>query len=380
MSLTDTNNPDRQEWLSYQTGNLVVQLGEGWSEADQLPSRERSYKEKLSKCSEGDVVAFKGEGVRGDRPLQLATLLDWVRLAEAEGLVVDFDGLSPQAVSLMRLALAAPKKEKEVESDQDVFERIGRLFMARQGEKRQVYEFTGELMRSLVRLVMGKARFRGRDFWMCLEDCGVKALPIVALISTMVGVILGFVGGTQLQAFGSTIYMVDLVGVAVAWELGCLMTGVIMSGRTGAAFAAQLGSMKVNQEIDALDTLGLSTMEYLVVPRALALILMMPLLTLFADFFGCLGGFIVALQFDISPVEYWVELTGTLDLRGILRGIIKSFFFGIIVAGTGCYYGMFSGRSSSAVGTAATKAVVSGISWVIVCDAMFAFVFQVVGF
>jgi phospholipid/cholesterol/gamma-HCH transport system permease protein len=164
----------------------------------------------------------------------------------------------------------------------------------------------------------------------------------------------------------------------MAREMGCIMTGVIMSGRTGAAFAAQIGSMNVNQEVDALKTLGLSPVEFLVLPRSLAMILMMPLLTIYAIVIGWIGGFLVAVPMDINPSEFWNQLTETLTLEHIAFGVGKSFFFGIIVAGTGCYHGLLSGRNSAAVGQAATRAVVAGITWIVVLDALFAFIDEVI--
>jgi phospholipid/cholesterol/gamma-HCH transport system permease protein len=181
----------------------------------------------------------------------------------------------------------------------------------------------------------------------------------------------------QLRKFGATIYMTDLVGLTMAREMGCIMTAVIMSGRTGAAFAAQIGSMNVNQEIDALETLGLSPVEYLVLPRTLALVLMLPLLTLYANVLGWFGGYLVAIPMDINSAEYWFQLKESLALNHIVFGISKSFFFAMVVATTGCYYGLRSGRSSSAVGQAATRAVVAGITWIVVLDAVFAFMDEV---
>jgi phospholipid/cholesterol/gamma-HCH transport system permease protein len=262
---------------------------------------------------------------------------------------------------------------------ENIFVRIGRDTVSAIKDSRGFYKFLGELIYCFFQFLRGKARFRKSDFWVTLQACGVGALPIVSLISLLIGVILAFVGGVQLQKFGATIFMVDLVGLAMAREMGCIMTGVIMSGRTGAAFAAQIGSMNVNEEVDALETLGFSPMEYLVLPRALAMILMMPLLTLYSDFLGFLGGFIVAIPLDISASEFWTQLTGSLNLRHMAVGIIKSFFFGVIVAASGCYFGLLSGRSSASVGEAATKAVVAGIMWIIVLDAIFAFVLQAIG-
>jgi len=171
--------------------------------------------------------------------------------------------------------------------------------------------------------------------------------------------------------------MTDLVGLSMAREMGCLMTGIIMSGRTGAAFAAQIGSMNVNQEVDALETLGISPIEFLVLPRTVALVLMMPLLTMYADILGWIGAFFVALPLGINPAEFLLQLRDSLEMGQVHYGLFKSLFFGIVVATAGCYYGLKSGRSSAAVGSATTKAVVAGITWIVVLDALFAFVFEI---
>lgn len=231
--------------------------------------------------------------------------------------------------------------------------------------------FTGETLLGLAALVRGRARFRRSDLWEFIRNCGPEALPIVTLISLLVGMILAFVGAHQLAMFGAQIYIADAVGVGMAREMGAMMTGIIMAGRTGAAFAAQLGTMQVNQEIDAFKTLGFSAMDFLVLPRMIALVLMLPLLCLYADFMGMVGGAVVAVSlFDISLLEYSNETRNMLDLTDFAIGLAKSGVFGVVVAIAGCLRGMQCGRSSSAVGFAATSAVVTGIVLIIVSDAL----------
>jgi len=213
-----------------------------------------------------------------------------------------------------------------------------------------------------------------------MQECGAQALPIVSLISFLVGLILAFVGAIQLRPFGAQIYVANLVGLGMAREMGALMTGIIMAGRTGAAFAAQLGTMTVNQEIDALTTLGLRPMEFLVVPRMLALVLMMPLLCLYADLVGILGGAVVGVgMLNLGTVQYYQQTLYILQLRDFVLGLIKGAVFGILVALAGCLRGMQSGRSASAVGAAATSAVVTGIVWIIIFDALLTVIYDVLG-
>jgi phospholipid/cholesterol/gamma-HCH transport system permease protein len=208
----------------------------------------------------------------------------------------------------------------------------------------------------------------------------VQALPIVSLISFLVGVILAYVGAIQLRTFGAQVYVADLVGIAMTREMGAMMAAIIMAGRTGAAFAAQLGTMQVNEEIDALQTLGIPPVEFLVLPRMLALALMMPLLCLYADLLGILGGAAVGLgMLDIGPTEYYLRTADAVHLNDAVAGLIKGSVFGGLVAVAGCLRGMQSGRSASAVGAAATSAVVTGIVSIIVFDAIMTVIFDILG-
>jgi phospholipid/cholesterol/gamma-HCH transport system permease protein len=230
------------------------------------------------------------------------------------------------------------------------------------------------------RLVTGRARFRGVDLAIFLQDTGAAALPIVTLISFLVGVILAFVGAVQLKQFGAQIYVADLVGLAMVRQMGALMAAIIMAGRTGAAFAAQLGAMKVNEEIDALTTMGIPALDFLVLPRFLAMVLMMPLLCIYADVLGIVGGFVIGTTtLGISFSQYWNQTVNAIDLMDCVPGLVMSVFFGALVATFGCLRGMQCEGSSSAVGDAATSAVVSGIVSIIVADAIFTVLFDILG-
>jgi phospholipid/cholesterol/gamma-HCH transport system permease protein len=195
----------------------------------------------------------------------------------------------------------------------------------------------------------------------------------VALINFLVGLILAFVGAGQLARFGASIYTADLVAVATVREMACMMTGIILCGRTGAAFAAQLGTMKVNQEIDAFRTFGISPFEFLVLPRVLALILMTPLLVLFGDLISIGGGLLASmLILDGTPQVYLQRTVESIRLSGFLLGVFKGSCFGVIIALTGCLRGMQCGSNAAAVGLATTSAVVTGITWIIASDGLFA--------
>jgi phospholipid/cholesterol/gamma-HCH transport system permease protein len=233
--------------------------------------------------------------------------------------------------------------------------------------------FMGESVLAFVQMLRGRAQFRWSDTWLVIQQCGPEALGIVALINFLIGLILAFVGATELSQFGASIYTADLVAIATVREMACIMTGIIMCGRTGAAFAAQLGTMKVNQEIEAFQTFGISPFEFLVLPRMLALILMMPLLCVFADLISIAGGFLAStLMLDITPALYLHRTVEAISLVGFLLGVCKGGFFGVLVALTGCLRGMQCGTNAAAVGEATTSAVVTGITWIIASDGIFA--------
>ena len=289
------------------------------------------------------------------------------------------NGLPPDLRGLMDLALAVPEEIEARQTPADVSEirKLGNTALDVWAGIQSIAEFTGQSMLALGRFVTGRARFRARDFWMIVQECGAQALPIVSLISFLIGLILAFVGNVQLANFGASLYVADLVGIAMVREMGVVMTAIIMSGRTGAAFAAHLGSMKANQEIDALKTFGFDPFDFLVLPRLLALVLMMPLLTLYANAVGILGGMLVGAAVGIPPVLYWNETVATIDLTMASLGVFKSVFFGAVIAMSGCLQGMHAGNSSAAVGEATTRAVVASITAIIILDSGFAAIFTV---
>jgi phospholipid/cholesterol/gamma-HCH transport system permease protein len=230
------------------------------------------------------------------------------------------------------------------------------------------------------RLLRGRASFRSVDLLRFLQSAGPEALPIVTLIGLLVGAVLAFVGAVQLQMFGAEIYVANLVGLGSVREMGAMMTAIIMAGRTGSAYAAQLGTMQVNDEIDALRTFGISVIDFLVLPRTLALIVMLPLLTLWADLLGILGGLLVGtLVLDIGLLEYLIQTRDSLGLGDIAVGLVKSLIFALVIAMSGCLRGLQSGKNSSAVGQATTSAMVSAILMIVIWDAVTTILFNQLG-
>jgi len=250
---------------------------------------------------------------------------------------------------------------------------LGKGALSRFESVRDVATLLGELVLATFALLRGRARFDRADTWAVVQASGASALGVVALVNLLVGSILAFVGAIQLQKFGAEMFVADLVGIATVREMAAVITAVVLSGRTGAAFAARIATMQGNEEIDALKTMGVSPVEYLVLPRVLALTLMTPLLYVFACAVGLLGGWLVAVgTLDLSNALYWDRTADALAGRHFILGAMKSFAFGALIAFAGCFYGLRAGRNAAAVGEATTSAVVSGIVGVIVVDAVFA--------
>ena len=298
------------------------------------------------------------------------------------GVAVDATALPTGLRNLLDLAVAVPERagaRKDL-SAPPFLERLGAHALAVVAEGVETLSFLGSMTLASVRLVRRNARYRAADLWLLIQQCGGEALPIVTLISFLVGVILAFVSAVQLKQFGAQIYVANLVGVAMTREMGALMSAILMAGRTGASFAAELGTMKVTQELDAFTTAGFSVPEFLVLPRVMALVLMMPLLCLYADFVGILGGATIGVgMLDLSWTMYLGQTTHAVRLGDTVGGVFKSAVYGGLIAGAGCLRGLQAGSSASAVGRAATSAVVTSMVAIIVACGVFAFLFYVLG-
>ena len=312
----------------------------------------------------------------------LTFLLQIIEHGQARHIEIDQSGLQEGMRRLIALATAVPEREGAARQTRRTafFALIGSWLLTALDTAREMLNFLGLITLACLRLASGQARIRWSDLILQIQACGFQALPIVSIIGLLIGLILAFMGAIQLRQFGAQIYVADLVGIGMTREMGAVMTGIIMAGRTGAAFAAQLGTMQVNEEIDALTTLGISPMEFLVLPRMLALILMMPLLCVYADLLGMIGGVIVATSMlDLSLIEYYNETLYAVTLSDFFLGMFKSSIFGVLIAMSGCLRGMQCGRSALAVGEAATSAVVTGIVCIIVSDGLFAIISDIIG-
>jgi phospholipid/cholesterol/gamma-HCH transport system permease protein len=304
-------------------------------------------------------------------------------LAMSNGLDWDagLSDLPENARNMIELSVAVPRQLPVLESEESgVVTAMGTTALSIYRGLERYCSFIGELLIDFGAFITGRAQLRRKDFLYLLQASGPQALGIVCLLSFLTGLIIAFIGVIQLQKFGADIYVADLVGVAMTRELGAVMAGVIMAGRTGAAFAAQIGSMQVNEEVDALTCFGISPMQFLVLPRVLALVLMMPLLCVSADLVAILGGMVVAVSIsDVSVIQYFNQVEQAVSLNDLCGGIFKSAVFGVIIALSGCYRGLHCGKDAASVGLATTSAVVTAITWMVVADAVFAVTFHILG-
>jgi phospholipid/cholesterol/gamma-HCH transport system permease protein len=371
--------------ISFERSNdatLVAHLSGPWRLQRDLPPISLLTAELGSRPGTRRLAYETAELTHWDSGL-IAFLANAAEICRARDITEDRAGLPEGLKRLLELAEAVPEKKgarSEAARTSFFFTRVGNATVSYGLSINEFLGFLGELTVALGKLFRGEARYRKIDLLEVIQECGPSAVGIVTLISFLVGVILAFMGAVQLSQFGASIYVADLVGIGMVRDMAAMMTAIIMSGRTGAAFAAKLGTMKVTQEIDALTTMGVSPLEFLVLPRVLALVLMMPLLCLFADLVGILGGLFVGItMLDLSAGSYMRETISTLTLVNLFGGIIKGTFYGVLVAIAGCLRGFQCGNSSSAVGDAATQAVVMAIVMIVVACGMFAVVFNFLG-
>ena len=360
-------------------GTMVVTMSGDWLLSGDLPSPDALADQLGAGVSR---LAFDTTALNEWDTGALSFVLQLSGTARNASVPVDPSGLPAGLQRLLRLAEAVPEKA-DARSDEErygVVDWIGLTTLSAKASAGETLEFLGQSLIATWRFIRGKARYRKSDLLLLLQQAGIEALAIVALVAFLLGLILAFVSAIQLQQFGAAIYVADLVGIAMVRDMGALITAIVMAGRSGAAYAAQLGTMKVNEEIDALATMGIDPMEFLVLPRMVALVLMMPLLTLFADAMGMIGGLLVGVgMLDLSFTAYFQQSIGAISVTHLLGGLFKGATYGTLIAIAGGLRGMQSGRSAGAVGSAATSAVVTGVVWIIAAAGVFSFVFYLLG-
>ena len=362
-------------------GELLIVLQGKWQPGEKLPPVADVYRQ-IEQAPAAKSVVFESSGLIGWSSVLITFLINIIEYCRQQDISVDRGGLPPGVQGLLNLAYAVPERAgaRREKVRTPILEQVGVEVYAFWQGTQEAFAFIGEATVAFGRLLRGQARFRRRDLFVAIQECGIQALPIVSLISLLVGLILAFVGAIQLSMFGAQIYIANLVGIGVFRQMGAIMTGVIMAGRTGAAFAAQLGTMQTNEEIDALKTLGIPPMEFLVLPRMIALAVMMPLLCLYADFMGVIGGFLVGVTIlDINFMAYYNQTTDAIRFNDMWVGLFMSAVFGILIAVTGCLRGLQCERSASAVGKATTSAVVTGIVSIVIATAIITVICNILG-
>jgi phospholipid/cholesterol/gamma-HCH transport system permease protein len=359
---------------------LRVQLAGDWLMAQGLPSPDRVGEEVKGGVAVRQLT-FDTSGVTDWDSGLLTFLRRVMRECADHQIEADRAGLPEGVRRLLDLADAVPVKDTGGGGARESFlTRLGKRFLDNMAGANEFLAFLGSATLAFGQLLRGRARFPRAEFTVVLQECGPQALGIVSLVSVLVGLILAFMGAIQLRQFGAQIFVANLVGIGMARDMAAIMVGIIMAGRTGAAFAAQLGTMTVNEEVDALQTMGISPMEYLVLPRMTALMLMTPLLTLYAVVVGIIGGLIVGVTaLDLGFWQYIEQSRDALSIRHVASGLFKGTVYGVIVALAGCLKGMQCGRSAAAVGTATTSAVVMAIIYIIVSCGVITVVYDVLG-
>jgi phospholipid/cholesterol/gamma-HCH transport system permease protein len=377
-----TTTPARtHELRSLAPGRLELRLTGEWRLRDGPPPSEPLLSE-IDATPATQHLVFDSRELGGWDTVLPTFLRGLIHHCQTRAIQVDQSGLPAGVRRLLELAEAAPQRdsEEEIYDEDSVLNYVGETTIDFWHGTPKALNFIGDCTIAFINTLRGRARYRRSDLGLMIQGAGPQALPIVSLISFLVGLILAYMGTNQLARFGAEIYIADLVGIGMVREVGALMTAIIIAGRTGAAYAAEIGTMQVNEEIDALKTLGISPVEFLVMPRLLALVLMIPLLTLYADLVGMLAGMTVAVTiFDISPFEYTVQTLRSMQLDHVLVGLSKSVVYGVCIAIAGCLRGIQCRRSAAAVGQATTSAVVTSIVFIVITASILTIIYQKLG-
>lgn len=328
-----------------------------------------------------NVVEFDLGGVTVMDSAGIAVLVDVQKYLKEHGFEFHIVSLPSKVSGFLKLvdthSLLVSKEALRPKKKRNVIEYIGEVTLEALEECRSVVTFLGEIVVALASLIRHPKRMRWDDFFLFVERAGTDALPIVSLLSLLMGLIMAFQAAVQLRQFGANIFVADLVGISILRELGPLLTAIIIAGRSGASFAAEIGTMKVSEEIDALSTMGFEAVSFLALPRILAATFVGPFLTLVGDFVGVFGGLIVGMiSLDLSPTAYLEETYTAITFFDLFSGLIKSVAFAVLIAGVGCLRGFQVERSADSVGKKTTSAVVSGIFLIVFADAIFTIIFH----
>ena len=355
--VTDTHMP----------GHTTLRMEGCWKKDNSLPQASQ-----VAIPPDTTHLAFDCDSITEWDSGLVAFLNNLLNIAHKRNIDVNLDGLSERPRRLLRLAQAVPVKETDISHDGGGWlHHIGQKAINIINVTLAINRFIGELTIALLKFCVGMARTRWFNVWDQISKAGYQALPLISMIGYLIGLILAFIGSIPLKMFGADIFVASLVGIGVLRLMSPVMVGTVMAGRTGASFAAELGSMNVNDEIDAFQAMGVSPMDFLVLPRFLALCVMVPLLCLYSDLLGVLGGMTVGLFYsNLTYLEFYKQMTSTTTINDLLVGVFTSFIFGILISICGCYQGIKCGRNSTAVGQAATTAVVSSMVCMTIASAI----------
>jgi len=368
--------PQARADASMENGTLLITLGGNWRITERRPrwsDAVRNERPARVRVRASDLGAWDSS-----LALYLQSARAWSEVNQAAFRIEGF----PEAVERLTATLSKkPVQPAKAQGLPDLFTALGKATFKLWAETKDLAQLVGDCVFSVGRFFRGQAQFRWRDCFYEMQQCGALALPIVGLISFLVGVTLAYTGSIVVRQYGGDIWIADMVGLAVVREMGPMMAAIVLAGRTGAAYAATLGNMKANEEIDALSTLGVSPIDFLVMPRIAALFFMMPFLAMYSNCLGLLGGMAIAAAppLNIPSNLYWSETQTIVDLSDINSGLIKAACFGLLIGVAGCLRGLQADRSAAGVGQAATAAVVTGILLIIVADSIFAVVFNILG-
>src|SRR6476620_5902605 len=332
------------------------------------------------KAADATNVVVEASGIEYCDGAGIALLVQLRELQRRKGENLEITGLRAQFADLLNdSASNFPTETKGIPPREGIAEEIGHNTVEIWRDMQSLVSFVGELSVGLVRALIHPSGVRWRDALSIAEAAGVNALPIVALVSFLMGLIMAFQAAIPLRQFGAQLFIANLIGLSMLRELGPLMTAVILAGRSGSAFAAELGTMKVREEIDALKTMGLDPVRFLIVTRVVAAVCMTPLLTIFADLVGLIGGAVVMLSLGFPLITYFDRVKYAVSYGSLVGGLVKAFVFGILVAAIGCLRGLQTGTGATAVGQSTTSAVVSGIILITITDGIFALVYYYLG-
>ncbi len=380
----ETENTQLPEYqLKLDHSQLDIILSGDWNDDEQFPD---AFDDELALYlqTQKDIqtVCVAMSQVSAWNSALLTAMVSLAELCAQNQLHFDFSQLPTEMIRLIQLASSTPtrKVKPHIAKKTSFLHNVGSNTIEAVEELGNVIAFIKNSARAFMRMLQGKANYRASDTWLIMQQTGAEALPIVSLLNFLVGAILGYIGALQLEKFGAEIFIGDMVGVAITREIAAIITAIIMAGRSGAAFAAQLGTMKVNEEIDALRSMGLSPIEFLVLPRMIGMMLMMPVLAIYANIMGIFGGALVAYAaLNISLEQYLDVVVKAVSLNDLAAGVFMSIVFGIIVAVIGCQKGLSCGKSAEAIGVATTSAVVTATVIIFVAAAILTVLYSVLG-